>query len=348
MTDLEDRFFKKNIPGKYSQWDDHDDRKDGQRREGFIHYDENDDVETTNPNTTVRSATGQHRTGAKGVLNDYKQHKQLQNLQKQIELEEKNVIIDRITNGSYLENGDLASISITAQNAKFHNKEDQDFLLHYRKQRLQQMKREQHQNSHIQKIPQYPKRIIDIQTPHEFSSLIDEDTHPLITVIIHMYEPHIKECVFLNQHLDRLAYCKKETLSPSVDEKEELSYELSSLTMVRYAKVKSTILKKNFDEIGLPVLIVYRGGNLVKNWTRVTDYLPSLKYEDVRDLLKPVIQDGVQGVKEFLSRESDKAKKFDEGQNNKATESLSAAIDNDVEYDSEDAELDELMSDFHF
>jgi predicted RNA-binding protein with RPS1 domain len=77
-----------------------------------------------------------------------------------------------------------------------------------------------------------------------------KNVHELTYVVSHLYENHIPACARLNVCFEELA--------PQFDH-------------VLFVRIKSTEAIKDYNEIGLPTLIVYRGGKMVHNFVRVTD-----------------------------------------------------------------------------
>jgi len=67
------------------------------------------------------------------------------------------------------------------------------------------------------------------------------------------YEPYIDGCKKINRML------------------EDLARRMSWCKFLRLHRFKAN---PNFDEIALPVVMVYKGGELVENWVKVTDDLP--------------------------------------------------------------------------
>ena len=338
MSTLEDRFLKKNIPGKYSQWDEYNDpppqndEDDEQAEEGNgvnafeqVRKWENDSVPKPLQISALANKNGSnmHSTGAKGVLNDYHQHKQIEKYQRQMEQEERNNILSRALNGAYLRPGESSiSAASLAESKKQHEGESEDeFLAQYRQKRLNQMKQ-----SHS--LPCFGN-FSELETPYEYADVIDK-SDPQISVIIHIYEPSIPECNLLNQHLDHLA-------------RNDLK------VGTRFCRIRAFTLKDNFDIIGLPVLVLYRSSKLVKNWTRVIDYFApesrrKFTLNDVQELLEPEIENGLYMMKnlEAYKEEKQKMDTYSEHINSSRNQNYTDYDD----YDSEDAELDELCADF--
>ena len=81
MTDLEERILKKNVPGKFTQWDESDETTDKIPTK-YEKLDVQHDAYT--PNGSSSALTKPKRstnTGPKGVLQDYHDVKQMEALQ---------------------------------------------------------------------------------------------------------------------------------------------------------------------------------------------------------------------------------------------------------------------------
>jgi len=315
MTDLEEKFLKKNIPGKYSKWHEYNDtyESDGDSSADGVSNEKVGNWESKNPTSVVSTRPGTHSTGAKGVLNDYREHTKIEAYQRHIEREEEKKILSRAINGAYLKPGEASISYSSTQQSKNKEQEnsDENFLVAYRRKRLLQMKQ-----SHS--LPFYGN-FSELETALEYAEVID-NTDPRISVIIHIYEPSINECARMNQFLDSLAHD-----------------DLKSGT--RFCRVRAFTLKDDFDVIGLPVVILYRNSKLIKNWTRVVDYFPMDKRQkftisDVKSLIEPEIKNGLS-----LTNKTDYTKEI-------RCNTFSHVHSESDEYDSEDEELDALCADF--
>ena len=139
--------------------------------------------------------------------------------------------------------------------------EDDDFLEIYRTKRLEQMQR-------CTAWPVYgAMKKIDID---QFSSVVDDTDHR-VTCIFHLYEDGITPCSLLNQHMTVLA---------------------QTMDYSRFFEMKMSEIKPNFDRIGFPCVLIYRGGKEVANLTPITEHIPSrpadfrFTIEDVKNLLE--------------------------------------------------------------
>jgi len=98
----------------------------------------------------------------------------------------------------------------------------------------------------------------------EFLTAIEEPSS--VFVIVHLYQDYVPACVSLNKALQTLAI--------------ENAY-------IKFLKILSTDAIENFDDLTLPSLVVYQGGNLFRSFVRITDYLGAkIDVEKVEQLLK--------------------------------------------------------------
>jgi hypothetical protein len=286
MADLEDRLLKKNIPGKYSWWDEEREDRGGGVDE--IHVDDHDEelieIEYLNGPPRTNSlprlpTTG--RAGPKGILADKKLHDEMDRIDRDLREAEKQVMLERWTRGALMKPGEV-SLSGSAieerkrrakKSERIHQKHDEDdysndedddedhFLMDYRKQRIEDWKRANQaeyvaQNYHYGQLQE-----VD---PEGFADAIDE-TPANIAVVVHLYEQHIPDCLRLNRILE----------------------ELSLLLPARFLKLLASAALPSMDPIGLPSLSIYRAGELVVNLTPITQNLPKkFEIQHVQDLLE--------------------------------------------------------------
>ncbi|XP_050312169.1 phosducin-like protein [Anthonomus grandis grandis] len=197
-------------------------------------------------------------TGPKGVIEDWRKFKQLENEKRQeneretIELAKKltmtvRTALDEERERAALEDPELAELL------------NDDFLLTYQKQRMQEL---MHQANLKKKFGQ----IAFLRTGQEFLDSIDKEDKT-VTIIVHVYEDHVEPCRILNECLKKLSKI----------------YE----TVKFGAIIASTAgVSKKFKSDGVPALLVYKSGNLIGNFVRLTDDLGErFEVEDVQNFL---------------------------------------------------------------
>ncbi|GMI24920.1 hypothetical protein TrRE_jg7189, partial [Triparma retinervis] len=231
---------------------------------------------------------GAKHTGVKGVMEDYKQAKKQAELDYEIECQYREAVIDSITQGNALLPGET-SISAASKNAveaarlrrdqaDYGNAEqddvaeDDEFMRSYRDARLNQLK-------HAVTYPTYGhlKEVDAI----EYASLVDEiDQRSYL--VVHMYEPYVEGCKRINNMLEDLA---------------------RRMTWCQFVRLHCFKANPNFDPIALPVIMLYRGGELVENFVKATDALPNdFKVADLQWLLENagvVDPESAEGRKDF-------------------------------------------------
>jgi len=106
-------------------------------------------------------------------------------------------------------------------------------------------------------------------TKSNYVDFIDSEG-PDTFVIIHLYQNYIPACVRLNDILKRLT-------------KKYPTYKLG--------KIISTDAKPGFDDVGLPSLIVYKGGDVHLSFVRIQDDLGS--GFDIDDVDQFFIEQGI-------------------------------------------------------
>ncbi|GMI29938.1 hypothetical protein TrCOL_g6438 [Triparma columacea] len=354
MTDLEDKILKKNIPGKYTWWDKDSDE------ENSLHDSDDDDYnkdsttdmqkvqkweekEIPKPlqmamlNNLRTEQRGAKHTGVKGVMEDYKQAKKQAELDYEIECQYREAVIESITQGNALLPGET-SISAASQNAVSAARvrrdqadygngmakesddiaEDDEFLRSYRDARLNQLR-------HAVTYPTYGQlREVDAFEYAELVDSIDQRSY----LVVHMYEPYVPACKRINNMLEELA---------------------RRMTWAQVVRLHCFKANPNFDPIALPVIMLYRGGELVDNFVKVTDALPNdFKVDDLQWLLENagvVNPESAEGQKDFVVHTGVEEDRETTGRNTNGV-TVNRKVEVEEECDSDDEDLEELMQGF--
>ncbi|KAA8584432.1 hypothetical protein FQN60_008217 [Etheostoma spectabile] len=124
--------------------------------------------------------------------------------------------------------------------------DDEDFLQHYRLQRIEEMRR---QLCHGKRFAQ----VYELNSGEDFLEALDREDQSIL-VMIHIYEPDVPGCEAMRGSLMCLAQ----------------EYPLVKFCSVRSSAISTSAL---FKESALPALLVYKGGDLIGNFVRVTDQL---------------------------------------------------------------------------
>lgn len=196
------------------------------------------------PETWSGSSTN---TGPKGVIKDWQRFKQLESEKRAEQEREKLQLIQKL--------------SLTCQSALDEEKEKakaeqldpelqellgDTFLLQYQEKRMKEML------DKYSKLPSFGK-LFSLKDSGEFLDAIDNE-HKSVTVIIHIYENNIPGCEAMNGCLTCLS---------------------EEFPKVKFCKIYSSVagMSQRFKSGGVPALLIYKGGQLIGNFVRVTDDL---------------------------------------------------------------------------
>ena len=121
----------------------------------------------------------------------------------------------------------------------------------------------------------------------------------------------------------------------------------------RFLRLKAFSVNPDFDVIALPTVMIHKGGQLVHNLTKNLDHLPKrFGVNDVTELLESCgVVDPVSAGSTILRTSALKATCTSD--KNRGISQFVGRKESFVEncafrdYDSDDAELDELCADFH-
>lgn len=271
MTDLEDRILKKNIPGKYSWWDEYIEPERVEEDEGAAVEDHEDCPPPTTAPTMMAPTTG--KAGPKGVLADYKLHQEERKRQTLIDQLEKEELRQRNTQGVKMKPGEvsiaLADIRRRHQEERRKQREaddresesdddeDDKFMERYRQQRLMELQKSL--------APPMFEGVEDVD-PLGYSERVD-GTDPRVMVVVHLYETYIPAC---------------RTLSPILE-----TISRDSMQHVRFLSLKAAKASDTLDPVALPSVLIHKGGHLIANLTPITNHLPdTFTPEDVEELLR--------------------------------------------------------------
>lgn len=186
-------------------------------------------------------------TGPKGVIKDWQRFKQLET-EKNEEKERERLQL-------------MKKLSITAKtSAEDKQQRDQDtldaelaellsddsLLQNFQRQRMSEMMARCGQHQQFGKV-------ITLNNGDDFLNAVDKEG-ALTSVIIHIYENHLTACKVMNQCLTTLA---------------------EEYPQVKFCKIFGSVagLSKDFKSGGIPALLIYKAGNLIGNFVRVSDDL---------------------------------------------------------------------------
>jgi len=187
-------------------------------------------------------------TGPKGVLKDWQRYKQLETeMREEAEIEKMNLAKRLALTCKSDNDEDKAKKKEENVDKELEELLDDGFLESYMQQRMQEM---------LERTQNTTKRfgsVIPLMTGENLLDAVDQEDSR-VTVIILVYEPQAGGCPAMLGCLDCLA---------------------GEYAGVKFCKILSTAagLSKHFKSSGVPALIVYRAGQLLNSFVRMTDQL---------------------------------------------------------------------------
>lgn len=185
-------------------------------------------------------------TGPKGVIRDWQRYKQLETEQRNHQELEKLELIKKLSITSRTNKEDEEAKQQQQLDEELAELMSDDFLLEYQKKRIAEML------AITGNLPTFGM-VTELNSGDEFLKTVDSEQKS-VTVIIHVYNQKLPACNKMNGALNELA---------------------SQYTHVRFCKMLSSVagLSKTFKSNGVPALLVYKAGNMIGNFVRITDDL---------------------------------------------------------------------------
>lgn len=142
----------------------------------------------------------------------------------------------------------LSASQMTMQeyNMLQEEEDDEEFLQHYRMQRIEEMRRQLCRGKRFEQV-------YELNSGEEFLEALDKEDKSTL-VMIHIYEPDVPGCEAMSGSLMCLAQ----------------EYPLVKFCSVRSSAISTSAL---FRDSALPALLVYKAGDLIGNFVRLTDQL---------------------------------------------------------------------------
>ncbi|MBN3302474.1 phosducin-like protein [Amia ocellicauda] len=255
MTTLDDKILGEKLQYYYSSSEDEDsDKEEGNEEKSIRSSDALDDeIDYSADGSAVN-------TGPKGVINDWRKYKQLEIEQRQEQRSEMETLIKKLsmTCRSHLDderekekqkelqekiNGKM---TLQEYNMLQEDNDDEDFLQQYRKQRIDEMRRQLYSGKRFE-------RVFELASGEGFLETVDKEGKGTM-VMIHIYEEDIPACEAMTGSLICLA---------------------AEYPLVKFCRVKSSVIgaSARFTGNALPALLVYKAGDLIGNFVRITDQL---------------------------------------------------------------------------
>lgn len=185
-------------------------------------------------------------TGPKGVIKDWQRFKQLET-EKREEAERERLAL-------------IKKLSISARTAAEDDKAKQDeefdqelaelmsddFLLEFQRKRMAEML------AISGRLPTFGD-LINLQSSDQLLDAIDTE-QKVVTIILHIYDERVTACKVLNTCLEQLA---------------------KEYAHVKFCKINGSVagMSTRFKQHGLPALLIYKDGQVIGNFIRVSDEL---------------------------------------------------------------------------
>lgn len=187
-------------------------------------------------------------TGPKGVIKDWQRFKQLETEKNNEKETEKLALMKKlcITAKTVAEDGQQTeNDELDAELAELMN--DDSILLQFQQQRMREM---------LERCGKQEKvfgTVISLPNGDAFLNAIDNEDKS-VPIIVHIYENKLLACKTMNRCLDELA---------------------QSYKRVKFCKIAGSTagISANFKIGGIPALLVYKSGNLIGNFVRLSDEL---------------------------------------------------------------------------
>ncbi|KAM6337095.1 roquin-2 isoform 3-T5 [Alca torda] len=254
MTALDDKLLGEKLQYYYSSSDGEDEDSEKEDKEAESTVPESvGEVELSSDGSAVN-------TGPKGVINDWRRFKQLETEQRQEQRREMERLIKKLsmTCRSHLDeetdkqkqkelqekiNGKM---TLQEYNMIHNDEDDEEFLQRYRKQRMEEMRQQLYSGQQF-------KQVFEITSGESFLDTVDKE-HKSTLIMIHIYEDDIPGTESLNGCMICLA---------------------AEYPTVKFCRVKSSLIgaSARFTNNALPALLVYKAGELIGNFVRITDQL---------------------------------------------------------------------------
>ncbi|XP_049909744.1 phosducin-like protein [Epinephelus moara] len=256
MTTLDDKILGEKLQYYYSSSED--EGSDNEDEEGENKTIRNADV--NEPEIDYSADGSAVNTGPKGVINDWRKYKQLEVEQKQEQKKEMERLIKKLSmtcrsdldtekdkeKQKELQEKIKGKMTMQEYNMLQEEEDDEDFLQHYRMQRIEEMRRQLCRGKRF-------AQVYELNSGEDFLEALDKEDKSTL-VMIHIYEPDIPGCEAMSGSLMCLAQ----------------EYPLVKFCSVRSSAISTSAL---FRDSALPALLVYKGGDLIGNFVRVTDQL---------------------------------------------------------------------------
>lgn len=185
-------------------------------------------------------------TGPKGVIKDWQRFKQLETEKREEAERERLNLIKKLSITAKTKEEDEKAKEQELLDKELEELLDEDFLLEFQKKRMAEML------AMSGKLPQFG-HLIALTKGEELLNAIDAEQKS-VTIILHIYDERVTTCKTLNNCLQTLA---------------------KEYSNVKFCKIQSNAagMSLKFKQHGLPALLVYKNGQVIGNFIRVSDEL---------------------------------------------------------------------------
>ncbi|RUS22889.1 thioredoxin-like protein, partial [Endogone sp. FLAS-F59071] len=237
--------------------DDNDDIRTDEIDDDLDDLDDSIDISDVIPsmNPVSRPRSSGRQTGPKGVLADHAYYKSVMSQAQESRTRAANARIAARAATTTTVREDEAELVIQELEAGEAGNEDREALRQYRIKRLEE----------LQALNAKRKQFGSVEevTSAQYATAVDNEWKT-VPVIVHLFDNSIPQCRLLHDHLDHLA---------------------RKYTLAKFIKAHAREL--DFDLVGSPAILAYKGGVLVANLVRVTDEIGESGFDvdKVEDLL---------------------------------------------------------------
>ncbi|XP_053213581.1 phosducin-like protein [Panonychus citri] len=190
-------------------------------------------------------------TGPKGVLNDFKRYQELKQERKRSEELSKLKLMEKLSMSCKTYNEELEEKKqqeiVQDELDKLMTDDSDPFLNEYMKKRMSEMMEEVEANRSVRKSG----KLIRLTKGEDFLEAIEKEAKDVL-VICHIANESNEGCVAMNGCLQCLA---------------------SKYPFIKFCALdaRSAGMSERFKKQGVPALLIYKNGNLVGNFVRLTD-----------------------------------------------------------------------------
>lgn len=185
-------------------------------------------------------------TGPKGVIKDWQRFKQLENEKREEAERERLDLIKKLSITAKTNEDDEKAKQQEMLDAELDELMNDDFLLEFQRKRMSEML------AQSGRLPTFGT-LQHLERGDQLLDAVDQEQKS-VTIILHIYDERIKTCKTLNTCLQALA---------------------KEYDHVKFCKIQSNAagMSLKFKQHGLPALLVYKNGQVIGNFIRVSDEL---------------------------------------------------------------------------